>query len=269
MLRVIFLATVLLALLACSGPDTNSQPTPTRAPDQETPATKPGVRVVTEIEKPPTPTPAPPSPTPEPPTPTPLPVARLELLSARTYRDAAGSVWVVGEAQNTGDTTASNVEVTMSLLGADAKPLATTYATTHLAAVPAQGKTPFRGMFAQPPANWKDLKIDLTAAPNDPDESSQFVGGLKVERATVAASPDGGGAIVAGEIKNAGSSPALTVRVMAVLRGQDGKVVDVVDGYAKLPELAPGAASPFSLQFLDGKQVGPYEIFLQGRSKPS
>ncbi len=267
MRRVAFLLALLVTLAACSGADNGSQPTPTTAGNQGTPAAKPGLKVVTELERPPTPTPAPPSPTPVLPTPTPLPVARLALLSSRTYKDAAGSVWVVGEAQNTGDTAAANVEVTMSLVGPDGKPLATSYATTYLAEIPAGGKTPFRGMFAQPPTGWTDVKIDLTAAPEDPLEKSQFVRGLKVERSTITASANG--AIVAGEVRNAGQQPALTVRVMAVVRGPDGKVQDVVDGYAKLPELAPNAISPFSLQFPDAKQAGPYEVFLQGRTKPS
>jgi hypothetical protein len=195
-------------------------------------------------------------------------VARLELLSFRAYRDSAGSLWVVGEARNTGDARAADVEVAMSLLGGEGKPLATTYATTHLAEVPAQGRMPFRGMFAQPPTDWKEVRIVLTAAPHDPTQRPDFVAGLQVEAATITPPVGGGGVVVSGRVKNTGTDPALTIRIMAVLRGQDGKVVDVVDGYARLLELAPGTSSPFSLQFPEGKQVGPYEIFLQGRTKP-
>jgi len=268
MRRATLLLALVLALAACSGGESSPQPAAAKPAGQGTPVAKPGMKIVTELEKPPTPTPAPASPTALPPTSTPLPVARLELVSSRTYRDSAGSLWIVGEAKNTGDTTATNVEVTFSLLGADGKRVAVTYATTHLAQVPPQGRTPFRGMFAQPPATWKDLRIDLTAAPPDPNDRPEFVDGLKLERANLSAATGGGGAVIAGEVKNDGKDPALTVRVVAVLRGQDGKVVDVVDGYTKVPELAPGATSPFSLQFFDGKQVGPYEVFLQGRAKP-
>lgn len=266
--RVVLLLVLMLALAACAGDETATKADQTQVADVATPTPKPGVRVVTEIEKAPTPTPVTPTPTPQLPTPTPLPVARLELLSHRTYTDAIGSLWVVGEARNTGDATASDIEVTLSLLGADGKVLAVSYATVHLAEVPAQGKMPFRAMFAQPPSGWRELKVDLTAAPYDPKAKSNWAPNLKVEATKLEAGVGAAGAVVSGQVRNGGNDPAMSVRVVAVIRAQDGKVADVVDGYAKLPELEPGATSPFSLQFFDAKQPGPYDVFVQGLLKP-
>ena len=199
------------------------------------------------------------------PTSTPLPVARLELLSLRDYRDSVGSLLVVGEAANTGDTLAVGIDFKVTLLGAGDTPLATTWATAHLAEVAAGGKTPFRAVFAQPPADWNRIEIDVTAGPPDPNDIAgpTFVESLKVEHAALATS--GGKIAVGGSVKNGSPTGALAVRVMAVLRGADGKVVDVADGYVQQSDLPSGATSPFSLQFYDGKAEGPFEVFVQGR----
>lgn len=261
---------VLVALLsACSGDESTPTVTPGKPADQATPGAKPGVKVVTELEARATPTPATPTPVFLPPTSTPRPYARLELLSHRTYSDPIGSVWVVGEAKNTGEAVASDVEVTVSLLDAERKSLTTTYATLHLAEVAPQAKTPFRAMFAQPPPGWKDVRVNLTAAPVRPLDDSPYVADLKVAKADLKPSVGPGGAVIAGEVKNEGKKTALMVQVIAVLRGPDGEVMDVVDGYAQLPELASGASSPFSVQFTDAKKAGPFEVFVQGRAKPS
>lgn len=254
---------LLLALGGCTGGEATA--TPTRSAAQST--ARANARIVTDLSELKT-TPAPTvTATPLPPvaTSTPLPVARLELLSFRSYRDAAGSLLVVGEAQNTGDTQANGVDFKVSLLGADDKPLATTWATVHLAQVAPGGKTPFRAVVAQPPKEYAKIAIDATAAAPDPKDAAgpTFVDGLQVEHAALATT--GGKVSVGGSVKNGGQTGALAVRVLAVLRGADGKVVDVADAYAQQSELAAGKASPFSVQFYDGKAEGPFEVFVQGR----
>jgi hypothetical protein len=261
----ILLSALLLptGLLGCT--DSSLPPTPTRSAVQAT--ARANAKIVTDLSQlATTPTAsAVPTATQLSATSTPQPIARLELQSFRYYRDAVGSLWVVGEARNTGDTTATGVDFRVSLVGADGKPVATTFATSHLALVAPGALTPFRAMFSQPPKDWTEVTVDVTAGPPDPNDTSSpsFVESLKVEHAAVASTA--GAVAIGGDVKNAGTEAAMAVRVLAVLRGADGKVVDVADSYAKTPDLAAGASSPFSVQFYDGKTPGPFEVFVQGR----
>lgn len=256
----------LTILSACVGG--NSQLTPTRTPTSAQ-ATRASGKAVTDIVIA-EPSPTTPTPTPLPilPTSTALPVSRLELLSHRTYLDRIGSLWVVGEAKNVGDTTASNIEVKMILVGADNKPLTSTYATLYLPRIAPGATMPFRGMFPQPPKDYKNLVFDLTTSPIEPTATvtSDFLPGLKLVSSEIKAGSNG--TIITGTVRNEGSSTAVSVRVMGLLRDANGKTLDVTDGYARLIELGPGQESPFSVQFLDASVGGAYDLFFQGRTRP-
>jgi len=267
MLRHSALLAVLVTLAACTA--TEPETTPTRVVETPTVAGKAGSKIITDLSQlETTPTPATATPTISIPTETPQPIARLSILSYRSYTDSIGSLWVVGEAENAGETTASEVEVAMILLDDANKTLATTYATVYLPNVPIGTKMPFRGMFAQPPANWKTLKVDLTTSPLDPLATSYFVSNLKVTNSTIKPGVGVAGTTIAGEVKNEAKEPAVSVRIIGVLHGDDGKVTDVVDGYTRLNELAPGESSTFGMQFFSAQQAGKYDLYVLGRTKP-
>lgn len=260
----------LLALTACTGGESATTPTPPASPQAT--ATRSSAKIVTDIGIAPLVTGTPTTPTPTPtevlPTSTPLPLARLELLSQSSYKDAAGGIWVIGEAQNTGTDTATDIQITLSLLGADGKPAVVSYATTHLSEVPAGGKTPFRGLFATPPQGAQNVKVDLRAVPVYKDTSSDLAPAIVVQDPKLSPSIGAGGAIVSGQVKNGGSEAAFMVRVLAVSRGADGKVTDVADGYVQSVEIAPGEQAVFSLQFPRAKEAASFETFAQGLIKP-
>ena len=269
-LRLLGSLTLLLVLTACTGGE--SAVTPTLAPSpQVTTTAKSSAKIVTDIGGvvPATGTPATATPTPTEvvPTSTPLPLARLEILSQSTYKDSAGGIWVVGEAQNTGTATATAIEITLNLLGADGKPAGVSYATTHLSEVPPGGKTPFRGLFATPPKGAENVKVDIRTVPVYPDTTSDLAPGVVVQESKLSPPAGSGGAIVSGQVKNGGKETAFMVRVLAVSRGADGKVTDVADGYAQATDIASGTQAPFSLQFPLAKEASSFEVFAQGLIK--
>ncbi len=268
-LRLLGSLTLLLVLTACTGP---SPATPTPSPSPKVTATiGANIKIVTDIggELPATGTPMTPTPTATlvMPTSTPLPLARLEILSQTTYRDSAGGIWVVGEAQNTGDTTATDIEITLTLLGADGKPAIVSYATTHLSEVPPGGKTPFRGLFASPPSGANQVQVAIRTVPVYPDTKSDLAPGLTVQDSRLLPSTGSGGAFVSGQVKNSGNETAFMVRILAVSRDADGKVTDVADGYVPQTDIASGDTAPFSVQFPQAKEAPSFEVFAQGQIK--
>lgn len=259
-----------IALTACIGGEPTPTPTSLASP-RATASTKPAVKIVTDIGIAPLVTGTPTTPTPTPtqvfPTSTPLPLARLELLSQSSYKDAAGGIWVVGEARNTGTDTATDIQITLSLLGADGKVAVVSYATTHLSEVPAGGKTPFRGLFATPPQGAENVTVNLRAVPVYGDTTSDLAPALTIQDPKLSPSSADGGAIVSGQVKNGGTETAFMVRVLAVSRGADGKVTDVADGYVQSTEITPGAQGIFSLEFARAKEAPSFEAFAQGLIK--
>lgn len=268
-LRLLGSLTFLLVLTACTG---ESAVTPTLSPSPEvTPTIGANVKIVTDIggELPVTLTPmtATPTATQIMPTDTPLPLARLEILSQSTYKDSAGGIWVVGEAQNTGTTTATDIEITLNLLGTDGKPAVVSYATTHLSEVPPGGKTPFRGLFASPPSGAEQVNVVIRTVPVYPDTKSDLAPGIVVQESKLSPPAGSGGAIVSGQVKNSGNETAFMVRILAVSRGADGKVTDVADGYVQATDIAPGTQAPYSVQFPQAKEAPSFEVFAQGLIK--
>lgn len=270
-LRLLGSLALLLAVTACIGQPA-ATPTPSPKP-QLTATVGSNIKIVTDIggESPATGTPTTPTPTATEvlPTNTPLPLARLEILSQSTYKDSAGGMWVVGEAQNTGTATATDIEITLTLLGANGKPSVVSYATTHLSEVPPGGKTPFRGLFATPPQGAQQVQVSARTVPAYPDTKSDLAPGIAVQDSKLAPAVGASGAVVSGQIKNGGNQIASLVRVLAVSRGADGKVTDVADGYAEAANIAPGGQAPFSVQFPQAKEAPSFEVFAQGLVKLS
>jgi hypothetical protein len=257
-------AALAIALVACSGPDA----IPTNTPAPRTSVAKASGKTVTDIQDGITPTPATATPTIPVPTTTPLPFARLAVDSYRVYTDSIGSVWVAGLATNTGDTMAVNTGATLHLLGPDGKTLVDTYATVILDEIQPGQSTPFRGVFANPPKGWSSVKVEMRASSPDVLRPQVFVTGLVASEVTAAPGEGYLGATVSGKVVNKGTQSAISVRAITVALDSSGKVLEIADGYAILPELKPAGVSPFSTQFTDLQKVSNYKVFLQGRLPP-
>jgi hypothetical protein len=257
-------AALALILVACSGPDA----VPTNTPVPRTSVARAAGKLVTDIEEGITPTPGTATPTVLVPTTTPQPFARLAVDSYRVYTDSIGSIWVAGLATNTGNTMAVNTGATLHLLGADGKLLVDTYATVILDELAPGESTPFRGIFANPPKGWASVKVELRASAPEILRPQVFVRGLTATDVTSAPGEGYLGATVSGKVTNNGKDSAISVRAITVALDPSGKVLEIADGYATLPELKPGSSSPFSTQFTELDKVDRYKVFLQGRLPP-
>lgn len=75
-----------------------------------------------------------------------------------------------------------------------------------------------------------------------------------------------GTASVVGEIRNAGAQEMQFVKAIVTFY-QDGKIVQVGEGYTKLAQLAPGQSSPFDVMTqLDIDDFNAYTVQVDGRS---
>lgn len=196
---------------------------------------------------------------------------KVEMGDSNSYSDSIGTLIVVGEVVNNGPVPATNVEVAVSLIGADGKVLAaeSTYAWSLRSRIPVGEKAPFKVMISDAPQSWDSIKFQVQAEPWKEGlwtTSGYYDLQVKNETLTPPAN-EYSGYTIAGEVANTGQAAAESVRVWAAGYGPDGKIMDVVDGRTKLDQIAPGATAPFSLEFRERREIVKYALHVEGDKK--
>jgi hypothetical protein len=191
--------------------------------------------------------------------PTPKPQINLQAGSYTSYRDSIDSLWFVGEVVNTGDASAQNVQVAISLIDSSGNIVGT--GSESLVYVGANGKFPFKILVLNDPAEWAEVKIQIQGEPYS--ENSLFAPYIELEIDNVSGKPgDFLGYNLTGVVKNTGDKTALLVYITAVAYDEEGQVVDVGWTFATLDQIAPGGDSPFSIDFSNLEDAPTsYEIF--------
>ncbi len=200
-------------------------------------------------------------------TPTVAAARQSEGLSAQNvslYRGPTGSLYVVGEILNESGIFFEDVQVSLSLVGADGAELAHTQWPAKRKLLPPGERSPFQLILDQPPASWADGRVRVEALP-----ASTFLNRITSEFEVTAVqasdAPAFGEYGLSGTLRNTGAD-ARFVEVTGVLYDAAGKILAVESGTVVQDTLASGAQAPFTLTFF-GKaegEVARHEIIVEG-----
>jgi LysM repeat protein len=191
-------------------------------------------------------------------TPTPLP---FEVKGLGFYETPAGSLWCLGEVENTSGRALERVQVEVSLQDEEDKVLATESAFVALGIIPQGGKVPFAILFANPPVSFaKYQALPLSG------EAVTYLGNhyWDLTVAEQQGEPTGHYFTVEGLVENTGQADADTVTVLVTAYDAHGRVT----GFRQADlENAPaaGESAPFQVNLLPfGGTVVTYAVQVQG-----
>jgi murein DD-endopeptidase MepM/ murein hydrolase activator NlpD len=191
-------------------------------------------------------------------TPTPLPFAVTGL---GFYETPAGSLWCLGEVENTSGRALERVQVEVSLYDEEDKVLATESAFVVLRIVPQGGKVPFAILFANPPVSF--AKYQAIALSGDP---VTYLGNhyLDLTITEQQGESEGHYFTVEGLVQNTGQADTETATVLVTAYDAHGRVT----GFRQADlENAPavGESSTFQVRLLPfGGTVVTYAVQAQG-----
>ncbi|MCZ7568236.1 MAG: FxLYD domain-containing protein [Ardenticatenaceae bacterium] len=188
----------------------------------------------------------------------------LMLINSSHFTASTGSLYLVGEVQNTGEQTYQEVEVTVHLLDSSGTDLSTKTWGTKTSLLRPGETSPVVVIFEKPPAGWTEMRTEVTATPADfylkyvyPDLTiSQDTGGV----------PTFGDYRITGTVTNSGAETAHFMEIIGTLYDKAGKVLAVESMFLQQEVLEPGQSAPFELVFF-GKAEGDvarHQIVAQG-----
>ena len=195
-----------------------------------------------------------------PPTSTPPPLS-FEVKGLGFYETPAGSLWCLGEVENTSGRAIERVQVEVSLYDEQDKVLATESAFVALRIVPQGGKAPFAILFANPPVSFaKYQALPLSG------EAVTYLGNRYWD--LIITEQQGESEehyfTVEGLVQNTGQADAETATVLVTAYDAHGRVT----GFRQADlENAPtaGESSPFQVNLLPfGGTVVTYAVQVQG-----
>ena len=176
-----------------------------------------------------------------PPTSTPIPLP-FEVKGVGFYETPAGSLWCLGEVENTSGRALERVQVKVSLQDEDDKVLATESAFVALGIVPQRSKAPFAVLFVNPPVSFaKYQAIPLSG------EAVTYLGNRYLDLTITEQQGESEGHYFAveGLVQNTGQADAETVTVLATAYDAHGRVT----GFRQADlENAPAAGESFPFQ---------------------
>ena len=191
-------------------------------------------------------------------TPTPLP---FEVKGLGFYETPAGSLWCLGEVDNTSGQDIERVQVEVSLYDEEDKVLAMESAFVALEIIPQEGKVPFAILFANPPTSF--AKYQAIALSGDP---VTYLGNRYLDLTITKQQGESEGHFftVEGWVQNTGQANAATVTALVTAYDAHGRVTGFRQGDL---ENAPaiGESSPFQVNLLPfGGTVVTYAVQVQG-----
>ena len=194
------------------------------------------------------------------PTSTPMPLP-FEIKGLGFYETPAGTLWCLGEVENTSGRALERVQVEVSLYDEEDKVLATESAFVALGIVPQGGKVPFAILFDNPPTSF--AKYQAIALSGDP---VTYLGNRYLDLTITEQQGESEGHYftVEGWVQNTGQADAETVTVLVTAYDAHGRVT----GFRQADlEDAPavGESFPFQVNLLPfGGTVVTYAVQVQG-----
>lgn len=200
------------------------------------------------------------------PTPVPLPVS---IQGTALYQSPAGSIWVLGEIWNSGETALENTQVEVILLDESGLEVASDTAFTLLDVIARGNTAPFGVLFTALPAEVASFEVATIRA-----EVSQEPGGRYVSIAIADQQDalDGLQFNVSGSLANQSSQAAAEVVVIITTYDVEGRVTGYRQEAVGDGTLAAGGIATFSISIAPNgiRNSAPdhYTLSAQGRVKP-
>lgn len=198
------------------------------------------------------------------PTPAPLPVI---VQGTALYFTPAGSIWVLGEVANPGDTSLENTQLRAALLDESGAEVAAGTAFSALDVIPAGGKSPFGVLFQSPPSNAVSFAVTAIRAEASGEPGSRY---MPIAVASQQSALDGLQFNITGSLVNQGSFNAMAVSVVLTTYDAGGRVTGYRLATVGDGTLAAGAVAEFNLSIAPNGPPGAlpadYALFAQGRT---
>jgi hypothetical protein len=258
-----------LTTLIFAGCSLAEPPTPTPIP---VPPTATPVPTDTPIVATPTPaSTAIPTDTPLPPTETLVPTPTLEvyqLLAQNHFDVAIRTTAVVGVFRYNDKYTPINPPVTVDLLDADGKIVASEEAFVSPWVVKPGALIPFRAIFHDPPSTWQSYKFTVEFGEMSDFFRRSYSTAMEVVESTLAQQTElGYGPKIVGTVMNTGPADFHMQQIIGVLWDAEGNLLDVTTGHTTLGGLAAGEERRFEVEFNNGKGGAKYDLLVAGYLK--
>lgn len=199
-------------------------------------------------------------------TPVPASAEQIEALQIRntnSYEAHTGSLYVVGEVENTGDETYQDALVTVYLQDSEGNSVAEVTWPLVVPAIQPNERIPVLAIFDSPPDAWESITTTVSA--QSADDAEQLAAGLTITNTTTDV-PVFGAYRITGDVVNNGERPASSITVVGALYDADGRVLAVEVTSPTPEELPPGARVHVELLFpakADG-EIASERLFVYG-----
>ena len=176
----------------------------------------------------------------------------VQILSHSSFYTSLNTLYIVGEVQNTGDTSTEFTKVTATLYDSEDTVIDTAVGYATLDILPPGRKSPFYVMILEDDGSLDVDHYSLTVSWSDADEEKEQA--LEILSSS---SHIGGGDYfhVTGEIKNIGSATANEVIISATFYDSDGTVVGRDWEYAEPENLSPDQTGTFDVTLIYSEQI--------------
>ncbi len=196
---------------------------------------------------------------------TPAAAVLAEITDIRWRKGVFGDLEFFGEVQNTGQTDASDVKVTVTLLNADGTVVSTDTGSALLALLRPGESAPFRVSFFRDPGPFAKFEAVVQAELASTYVQSSIHTTFEVTRERVRESDKGALSIVC-EAVNTGALPAELIEAVVTAYGAGGQVVGVGSNFAEQSSVLPGGLATFSVDLDVVEPVATHSIQFDGRA---
>jgi len=187
----------------------------------------------------------------------------IEVSKINPYETPVGSLWFLGEVENTSGANVEGVRVVVSLYDEDSRMVATESSFTELNLIPPGDRAPFAVLFTDPPrfreyaATAQGVAVAAREGAEYQDLEAVNCIGEAGEYSTY---------IIKGEVKNLGQFDAESVVVVVTAYDAQGRVVAIRDTYAESEVIPAGGSSPFTAHLSPAAgMVVTYTVQVRGR----
>ena len=160
------------------------------------------------------------------------------------YQTPVGSLWLLGEVTNEGETAVENIQVEIGLLAADGRLLGSVPVWVATAIVPPGGRGPFGVLLNEPPSDFAQPTVAIIGGQAVVELGNRTLD-VAVQGDTLAT--DDNSVSVAGTIVNAGETAVTQIQLTATFYDAQGNVTGFQQ-QVLVEALGVGEERPFQLQ---------------------
>jgi len=187
----------------------------------------------------------------------------IEVSKISPYETPVGSLWFLGEVENTSGVNVEGVRVVVSLYEEDGRMVATESSFTELNLIPPGGRAPFAVLFTSPP-RFKEYAATAQGVAVAAREGAEYRDLEAVN--CIGEAGEYSTYTIMGEVRNSGQSDAESVVVVVTAYDAQGRVVAIRDACAESEVIPVGGSSPFTARLSPAAgTVVTYTVQVRGR----